>query len=111
MSGRSLLHSALMANEVVKKAKRRRKSCMIFKVDYEKVYVFVNWNILFYMLGRLGFNSKWIIWVKECLESNFVSILVNRSPTKEFKILKELRQRDPIAVFLFNVVMKGWVVS
>ena len=38
IEGRHMLHSVLIANEVVDEAKRGLKSCMIFKVDYEKAY-------------------------------------------------------------------------
>ena len=36
--GRHLFHSALITNEVIDEAKRSNKSCLIFKVDYEKAY-------------------------------------------------------------------------
>ena len=59
------------------------------------------------MLGRLGFDTKWIGWIKECLESSNLSILVNESPTMEFKPEKELRQGDPLALFLYLIATKG----
>ena len=36
------------------------------------------------MMGRLEFNDKWIKWIKMCLESATISVLVNGSPTEEF---------------------------
>ncbi|KHN23580.1 hypothetical protein glysoja_043864 [Glycine soja] len=38
IEGRHMLHSVLIANEVVDEAKRCQKPCMVFKVDYEKAY-------------------------------------------------------------------------
>lgn len=38
LGGRNLLHNALIANEVVEEARRKKKKCLIFKVDYEKTY-------------------------------------------------------------------------
>ena len=35
---RHMLHSVLIANEVVEETKRCQKPCMVFKVDYEKAY-------------------------------------------------------------------------
>jgi len=104
---RGLLDSVVMANEVLEEIKRKRKSGVCFKVDFEKAYDSVRWNFLFDMLQRLGFQEKWIVWVKGCLVSSSVSVLVNGSPTEEFKPSRGLRQGDPMAPFLFLVVAEG----
>ena len=102
-----LLHSALIANEVNEEAKRSSKSCLVFKVDYEKAYDSVSWDFLFYMLERTGFSSKWVKWIAGCLKSASISFLVNGSPTTEFYPKRGLRQGDPLAPFLFNVVAEA----
>ena len=111
LEGKGLLDSVLVANEVLEEYKRKRKSCVFFKVNYEKAYESVNWDFIFYMLRRLGFCKRWIRWIKGCLESASVSVLVNGSPTKEFFPRKGLRQGDPLAPFLFRIVTEGlaWV--
>jgi len=59
------------------------------------------------MMGRLGFDNKWVRWIKSCLESPTISILVNGSHTEEFKPKRGLRQGDPLASFLFLIVAEG----
>jgi len=37
----------------------------------------VSCDLLYYMMGRLGFISKWISLIKVCLESTTIFVLVN----------------------------------
>jgi len=55
----------------------------------------------------MGFCPKWITWMEGCLRSASISILVNGSPSAEFIPQKKLRQGDPLAAFLFNIVAEG----
>ena len=75
LEGRGLLDSVLVANEVLEEYKRKRKSYIFFKVDYEKAYDSENWDFIFYMLRRLGFCDHWIRWIKGCLSQlRFLSL-------------------------------------
>jgi len=58
LEGRGRMDSVLVANEVFEAAKRTKKNCVFFKVDYEKAYDYVSWDFIYYMLGRLGFCDK-----------------------------------------------------
>ena len=91
LKDRVILDSVLMANEVIEELRRRRTSGLCFKVDFEKAYDSVRWEFLYDMLHRLGFHWKWIMWVKGCLTSASVSVLVNGSPTEEFYPTRGLR--------------------
>jgi len=81
---RGLLDSILVANEIIDEMKKKKKECVIVKVDFEKIYDTVSWDYLMYMMERLGFCWKCIYWIKKCLSSASVSILVNGSPTTKF---------------------------
>ncbi|XP_028236880.1 uncharacterized protein LOC114416214 [Glycine soja] len=107
VKGRQLLHGVLIANEVVEEARRSKRPCMVFKVDFEKAYGSMSWQFLFYMMGRMGFCDRWIGWIKGCLTSASISILVNGNPTSEFKPQRALRQGDPLAPLLFVLVAEG----
>jgi len=107
LSERSMLDNILVANETVDYLKKEKKSGVYVKVDFEKAYDSVEWEFLYYMLGRLGFGSTWIKWIKACMELATISVLVNGIPTQEFKPKGGLRQGDPLAHFLFLVVAEG----
>ena len=59
------------------------------------------------MLQRMGFGNTRIKWIRSCLESSSISILVNGSPTEQFQPAKGLRQGDPLAPSLFLIVAEG----
>ena len=80
---------------------------MIFKAYFEKAYDSVSWDFLLYMLSRMGSCEKWILWIEGCLKSASISVLINGSPSSEFTPQRGIRQGDPLALLLFNVVAEG----
>jgi hypothetical protein len=74
IKGRNLVDGVLVVNEVVKLAKKSKKECLIFKVDFEKAYDSVNWGFLEYMLQRFGFGPKWIDWIRACVFARNLSV-------------------------------------
>ncbi|GKD33697.1 putative RNA-directed DNA polymerase, eukaryota, reverse transcriptase zinc-binding domain protein [Tanacetum coccineum] len=79
IKGRFILDGVLVANEVV---------------DYE-------------VMLQMGFGQKWCKWIDVCLQTSSISVLVNGSPTEEFKMSRGIRQGDPLSPFLFLIVAKG----
>lgn len=77
-----MMDGVVISNEIVherKVKKKKKRSCCIIKVDFEKVYDLVFWEFLFYMMERMSFNKKWIGRIKACLKYFAMSISVNRS--------------------------------
>jgi hypothetical protein len=107
LKGRNLVEGVMVVNEVTDFAKKTRKKCLIFKVDFEKAYDSVDWGFLDYMHGLFGFNSKWRAWMRACVCSGSMSVLVNGSPTEEINIKRGLKQGDPLAPLLFLIVAEG----
>lgn len=59
------------------------------------------------MMQLMGFPTIRIKWMKQCIETTSISILVNSSPTREFQMQKGFRQGSPITPFLFLGVAEG----
>ncbi|KAK2449806.1 hypothetical protein QL285_008962 [Trifolium repens] len=107
IKGRQLVDGVVVVSEVIDFAKRSGKECLILKVDFEKAYDSVDWGFLDYMLMRFGFGDKWRAWMKACVCSGNMSVLVNGCPTEEINIRRGLKQGDPHAPLLFLIVAEG----
>jgi len=62
LKGRQILNEPVILNEIIDEAKKKRKPCAIFKIDFKKAYDSVNWEFLEYMLRRMGFLEK-MVWL------------------------------------------------
>ncbi|CAK8570237.1 unnamed protein product [Lathyrus sativus] len=58
------------------------------------------------MLVVMGFGERWMKWMKGGVMNNFMFVLVNGSPTHDFKISRGLRHGAPLSSFLFSVVVE-----
>ena len=107
VKGRQILDAVRIANELVDSTLRRKKQGMVCKLDIEKAYDSINWEFLYLVMGRMGFGSRWLSWIKWCISTASFSVFINGSPAGFFPSSKRLRQGDPLSPYLFIIGMEA----
>jgi hypothetical protein len=88
----------------IRNGNNERKRFGAYKVDLTKAYDRVDWGYLEGVLIRLGFHSKWIGWVMECVTTVHYAIRFNNVSPDPFAPARGLRQGDPLLPYLFLFV-------
>ena len=89
------------------KKKIQKNGNMAMKLDMSKAYDRVEWNFLIKIMEMMGFHSKWIRWIYECVSTVSFSIMVNGEPRGHIVPSRELRQKDPLSPYLFLLCSEG----
>ncbi|RVX09418.1 Transposon TX1 uncharacterized 149 kDa protein [Vitis vinifera] len=77
VQGRQILDAVLIANEIVSEKRRSGEEGVVFKIDFEKAYDHVSWDILDHVLEKKGFSPRWRKWMSGCLSTVSYAVLVN----------------------------------
>ena len=56
LKGRHLVDGVMVVNEVVDLARKRKRECLILKVDFEKAYDSVDWVFFGVYVEEVGFS-------------------------------------------------------
>ena len=79
---RSIQDNSIIAHELLHSfnLKRGKGGFMFLKIDMEKAFDKMEWNLILVIMQKLGFNATWIQWIKACISSSSFFILLNGSP-------------------------------
>ncbi|KAK2654442.1 hypothetical protein Ddye_014298 [Dipteronia dyeriana] len=97
---RQTLDNFIIAEEIIHHWKKSKKGGLLVKLDFEKAYDSLDHNFLDDIMGDMGFGAKWRQWIKCCISTPLLSVLVNGFPTRQFK-------SGPFSPFLINIAVEG----
>jgi hypothetical protein len=80
---------------------------MVLKLDLQKAYDCINWDLLRMILIQIGLGVDMTNWIMSCVVSSSFVVLLNGEATDFFKSGRGLRQGCPLSPLLFILVMEG----
>nr|XP_025692373.1 uncharacterized protein LOC112794597 [Arachis hypogaea] len=86
VSGRKIVNGALIACEVVHWVRKKEIPAWLIKLDFQKVYDRIQWSFVDKVLKSMGFGEVWRSWIRTCLSTASMSVLVNGTTIKPFKL-------------------------
>lgn len=92
MKGRNITSGIICLHEILHETKKRNEAGVLLKIDFEKAYDKVSWDLLFECLHMRGFSDKWCEWIKQVVSGGTVSIKLNNSCGPYIKSFKGVRQ-------------------
>ncbi len=101
VEGRSIIDNTFMAQEALEWAEESEQDLVLLLLDFEKAFDRIEWGFLFSALSKLGFNEKWIHWVKTLYKDASSAIRINGSTGPTFQLARSVRQGCPLAPYLF----------
>ena len=58
------MDAVLIENELIDSRIKSSKPGVMCKLEIEKAYDHVNWDLLIYVMRRMGFGERWIAWIR-----------------------------------------------
>ena len=84
IKGRLISDNIMVAHECMHYLKNKRNSEtyeFALKLDMSKAYDRVEWSFIWFIMEKLGFCSRWLNWIKECVTTVSYSVVAEGIPT------------------------------
>ena len=94
----------MLTQETLHWAKSSKQPTVFLKLDFAKAYDKVSWRFLFHAMHKMRINKQYIGWMRLLFGNATAAVNINGSPGSNFQVERGVRQRCPLAPYLFLIV-------
>lgn len=84
IKGRQIMDNFVATRELLQYIASSTNSVIFLKIDFAKAFDSINWDFLIRVMQARGFLFKWILWIKELLQSASSRVLINGEASEFF---------------------------
>ena len=103
LPGRSSCLSVALINDVLSKAQVEKSNLFLVNTDLAAAFDTVSRKLIYFILMKMDFPQKYINWLKNLIEGNWISLQVNGVEAARLNHQIGLGQGDPLSALLFIV--------
>jgi hypothetical protein len=85
IKGRTIQDCLGWAFEYLHQCHHSKREIVVLKLNFEKAFDLVEYDLVLEMLRAKGFPDKWLAWAVELFNTATPSVLLNVTAGKEFK--------------------------
>ena len=104
--GRYIGESIRLISDILESSKILNVPGFMLTVDLQKAFDSIDHEFLLACLEKFGFGSNFIAWITILLNNNESCVANGGRTTQYFKLNRGARQGDPIAAYLFIIVLE-----